>query len=183
MEGTRIFKLMKCVIILDQKDWSSLLLSFVVQTSHQGAAVLGIALISMGEDLGSKMAHRSLEHLLQYCTSAVRSAVPLAIALLNVSSPDIYPMDILSRLSHDSDAAVAKNAVLALGMIGAGTNNARLAGILRNLSSYYYKDATMLFLVRMAQGLVYMGKGLMTINPYHTDRQLLSGELFGHPFG
>ena len=55
-----------------------------------------------------------------------------------------------------------------------GTNNARLAGMLRNLSSYYYKDQTMLFLVRIAQGLVYMGKGLMTINPYHTDRQLLS---------
>lgn len=138
--------------------------------------MLGIALISMAEELGSKMAHRSLEHLLQYCTSAVRSAVPLAIALLNVSSPDIYPMDILSRLSHDSDSSVARNAILALGIIGAGTNNARLAGILRNLSSYYYKDPTMLFLVRVAQGLVYMGKGLMTLNPYHTDGQLLSGE-------
>jgi len=42
------------------------------------------------------------------------------------------------------------------------------------LSSYYYKDHSTLFLVRIAQGLVYMGKGLMTINPYHTDRQLLS---------
>lgn len=31
------------------------------------------------------------------------------------------------------------NAVLALGLIGAGTNNARLAGMLRQLSSYYYK--------------------------------------------
>lgn len=33
----------------------------------------------------------------------------------------------------------------------------------------------MLFLVRVAQGLVYMGKGLITVTPYHTDRQLLSG--------
>lgn len=31
-----------------------------------------------------------------------------------------------------------------------------------------------MFLVRIAQGLVYMGKGLITINPYHTDGQLLS---------
>lgn len=46
--------------------------------------------------------------------------------------------------------------------------------MLRNLSSYYYKDQTTLFLVRIAQGLIYMGKGLMTINPYHTDRQLMS---------
>jgi len=35
----------------------------------------------------------------------------------------------------------------------------------------------MLFLVRIAQGLVHMGKGLFTLNPYHTDNQLASGTL------
>lgn len=58
----------------------------------------------------------------------------------------------------------------------AGTNNARLAGMLRGLASYFHKEPTALFLVRLAQGMVHMGKGLMTANPYHTDRQLLSGE-------
>jgi hypothetical protein len=48
------------------------------------------------------------------------------------------------------------------------------AGMLRNLSSYYYKDAPGLHLVRVAQGLLHLGKGLTTIAPYHTDRQLLS---------
>lgn len=38
-------------------------------------------------------------------------------------------------------------AIISLGLIGAGTNNARLAGMLRNLSSYYYKDASLLFCV------------------------------------
>lgn len=38
-------------------------------------------------------------------------------------------------------------AVISLGLIGAGTNNARIAGMLRNLSSYYYKDASLLFCV------------------------------------
>ncbi|CAD7696710.1 unnamed protein product [Ostreobium quekettii] len=145
------------------------------KVAHQGPAVLGVALLAMAEDLGGRMAHRALEHLLQYAEPSVRSAVPLAIAMLNVSNPDIYPTDILSRLSHDSDGEVAKCAIVALGIIGAGTNNARLAGILRNLSSYYYKDQKMLFLVRVAQGLVYMGKGLISVSPYHTDRQLLSG--------
>lgn len=64
---------------------------------------------------------------------------------------------------------------LSAGMVGAGTNNARLAGLLRGLGSYYYKEPTMLFLVRIAQGLVHMGKGLLTLNPYHTDNQLASG--------
>lgn len=66
---------------------------------------------------------------------------------------------------------------MALGIVGAGTNNARLAGILRNLASYYYKEPTLLFLVRVAQGLAHMGKGLIGLSPYHTDKQLLSGEL------
>jgi 26S proteasome regulatory subunit N1 len=70
----------------------------------------------------------------------------------------------------------AQNAVIALGIVGAGTNNARLAGILRNLASYYYKEPSLLFLVRTAQGLTHMGKGLIGLTPYHTDKQLLSGE-------
>jgi 26S proteasome regulatory subunit N1 len=63
---------------------------------------------------------------------------------------------------------------MSLGLIGAGTNNARIAGMLRNLSSYYYKEPSLLFCVRIAQGLVHMGKGLLTLNPYHSDRFLLS---------
>ena len=65
------------------------------------------------------------------------------------------------------------------GLIGAGTNNARLAGMLRGLSSYYYKEPTLLFLVRVAQGLVHMGKGLLNLAPKHADGNLLSGALLG----
>ncbi|KAI8473352.1 MAG: 26S proteasome regulatory complex [Monoraphidium minutum] len=145
------------------------------RSAHQFPAVLGIALIAMGEPLGAKMAARTLEHLLQYGEPIVRRAVPLATALLSPSDPDASLMDTLSRLSHDADTEVAQNAVVALGIVGAGTNNARLAGILRGLSSYYYKEPTLLYLVRTAQGLVHMGKGLLGLSPFHTERQLLSG--------
>ncbi|KAI7978928.1 hypothetical protein LOK49_Contig624G00003 [Camellia lanceoleosa] len=64
----------------------------------------------------------------------------------------------------------------AQGLIGAGTNNARIAGMLRNLSSYYYKEASLLFCVRIAQGLVHLGKGLLTLAPYHSEHFLLSPE-------
>lgn len=69
----------------------------------------------MAEDLGSAMALRTLEHLLQYGEPAVRRAVPLAVALASISNPSVTTMDTLSRLSHDSDQEVAQNAVLALG--------------------------------------------------------------------
>lgn len=109
--------------------------------------------------------------------------MPLALALLNVSNPEVGVMDTLSRLSHDADADVAGSAVLALGFVGAGTNNARLAGILRALSSYYHKEPTLLYTVRLAQGLTHMGKGLLTLDPYHADRALLSGEEGGGGVG
>ena len=80
----------------------------------------------------------------------------------------------LGRLSHDSNEEVAQAASLALGIVGAGTNNARLASQLRQLSSYYYKDPSLLFLVRIAQGLVHLGKGLLTLSPAHSDRSLNS---------
>ncbi|KAK4749802.1 hypothetical protein SAY87_027251 [Trapa incisa] len=142
--------------------------------THQGPAVLGIALVAMAEELGLDMAIRSLEHLLQYGEQNIRRAVPLALGLLCISNPKVNVMDTLSRLSHDTDSEVAMAAVISLGLIGAGTNNARIAGMLRNLSSYYYKDASLLFCVRIAQGLVHMGKGLLTLNPYHSERFLLS---------
>ena len=47
--------------------------------------------------------------------------------------------------------------------------------MLRGLSSYYYKEPTLLFLVRMSQGLVHMGKGLLNLAPKHADGTLISG--------
>ncbi|KAF3321913.1 26S proteasome non-ATPase regulatory subunit 2 A-like protein [Carex littledalei] len=141
--------------------------------THQGPAVLGIALIAMAEELGADMAVRSLERLLQYGEQNIRRAVPLALGILCISNPKVTVMDTLSRLSHDADSEVSMAAIIALGLLGAGTNNARIATMLRNLSSYYYKEAGHLFCVRIAQGLVHLGKGLLTLSPYHSDRFLL----------
>ncbi|XP_015887276.3 26S proteasome non-ATPase regulatory subunit 2 homolog A-like [Ziziphus jujuba] len=144
--------------------------------THQGPALLGIAMVAMAEESGLKMAIRLLEHLLHYGSEQknIRRAVPLALGLLSISNPKVNVMDTLSRLSHDTDSDVAMAAIISLGLIGAGTNNARIAGLLQNLSSYYSKDPSILFCVRIAQGLVHMGKGLLTLNPYHSDRFLLS---------
>lgn len=61
------------------------------------------------------------------------------------------------------------------GVIGAGTNNARLAGMLRQLTAYYHREPTLLFLVRLSQGLVHMGKGLLTLAPSHAHGHLVNG--------
>jgi 26S proteasome regulatory subunit N1 len=143
------------------------------ENRHQALAVLGIAVIANGEELGSEMATRSFDHLLQYADVNVKRAVPLALGFLNVSNPKMSVTDTLSKLSHDSDAEVAQGAIFALGLIGAGTNNARIGQMLRQLSTYYAKESNHLFIVRLAQGLLFTGKGLISMSPYFYDRTLL----------
>lgn len=151
----------------DKKDEKDL-------SSRQAVAVLGIALIAMGEEIGSEMAFRSFGHLLRYCEPAIRRSVPLALGLISVSNPKLNILETLSKFSHDSDSEVAHNAIFAMGLVGAGTNNARLSAMLRQLAQFHAKDPNNLFMVRIAQGLTHLGKGTLTLCPYHSDRQLLS---------
>ncbi|PVU93097.1 hypothetical protein BB561_003471 [Smittium simulii] len=137
-------------------------------------AVIGIAMIAIAEPLGLEMALRSFSHLMHYGEMSVKRAIPLAIGILYTSNPAVSVMETLSKYSHDSDTEVAINAILAMGYIGAGTNNARLAQMLRQLASYYYKQPDCLFMVRIAQGLVHMAKGTMTLSPLHFDRTIVS---------
>ncbi len=125
--------------------------------------MLGIALIASKESIGRQMVVRSFDHLLQYGEENIRRTVPLALGILSVSKPDPSITDTLSKFSHDHDAEVfffliilkhdqtAMGAIFALGLIGAGTNNARIAGLLRSLASYYHNQANTLFVVRLAQ--------------------------------
>ena len=128
---------------------------------------------------------------MHYGEPVIRRSVPLALGILSASNPVLTILDTLSRYSHDNDLQVAINAIFAMGLVGAGTNNARLAQMLRQLASYYAKEADCLFMVRIAQvrlpsplcdnvlttlhqGLIHMGKGTIGINPFHTDRSLMS---------
>ncbi|KAI9891335.1 MAG: proteasome regulatory particle base subunit [Vezdaea aestivalis] len=140
----------------------------------QSYAVIGLGLVAMGEDVGQEMILRQFGHLMHYGEANIRKVVPLAMGLVSPSNPQMKVYDTLSRYSHDNDNDVAINAIFAMGLLGAGTNNARLAQLLRQLTSYYARDQNSLFMVRIAQGLLHMGKGALTVNPFHTDRQVLS---------
>lgn len=140
----------------------------------QSYAVIGMSLVAMGEDVGQDMILRTLGHLMHYGEANIRKAVPLALGLISPSNPQMKIYDTLSRYSHDNDNDVAINAIFAMGLCGAGTNNARLAQLLRQLASYYHRDPNALFMVRIAQGLLHAGKGTLSLNPFHTDRQVLS---------
>ncbi|EMG46092.1 RPN1 26S proteasome regulatory subunit RPN1 [Candida maltosa Xu316] len=141
---------------------------------YQGIAVLGLACIAMGEDIGQDMSLRHFGHLMHYGNSLIRRAVPLAMGLVSASNPQMKVFETLSRYSHDPDLEVAQNAIYSMGLVGAGTNNARLAQLLRQLASYYIKSPETLFMVRIAQGILHLGKGTLTLTPYNSERTILS---------
>ncbi|GLV32948.1 Regulatory particle non-ATPase 1 [Carabus blaptoides fortunei] len=138
----------------------------------QAVAALGVALVGMGDEIGQRMSARTFGNMAQYGHAYMREAVSLGMALCSLSNPEMTITDILNKYSHDIDDQVASNAIFSMGLIGAGTNNARLATMLRHLASYHARNPRQLFMVRIAQGLIHMGKGTLTLNPFHTDRQL-----------
>jgi len=136
-------------------------------------AVIGIALVAMGEAISVTMATRVFGLLFRYGDKAIRRAAPLGLALLHMSNPDLTVTETLSKFTHDSDSVVAQMSILGLGFAGAGTNNARLAQQLRQLAEYYAKAPKQLFCVRLAQGILHLGKGSLTMNPFHSDGLLM----------
>lgn len=120
------------------------------------------------------MAMRLFNHILHFGKSEKKRMIPLALAMLNLSNPKIQVMDILFKLAYDTDSEIAARSIICLGLVGAGTNNSRLAEIFRKLASYYGKEPEILFCIRMSQGLLYMGKGMLSIQPYYSERFLLS---------
>ena len=115
-------------------------------------------MVAMSEESGSEMFARTFGHLLQYGEPVIRRVAPLTIGLLSVSGPKLELMDLLYKFTYDSDMDVARSVIVRLGLIGAGTNNSRIVGILRQLSVYYSKEASCLFFVQISQGLLLTDK-------------------------
>jgi len=59
------------------------------ESLHQIAAIIGIALIAFGEEIGQEMCLRTMNHLLQYGEPIIKRTVPLAIGLIRVSNPEV----------------------------------------------------------------------------------------------
>ncbi len=91
----------------------------------------------MNEEIGAEMALRLFGHLLHYGGPIIKRAVPLALSLISVSNPRLSISETLSKFSHDTDPEVSYNSIFALGMVGAGTNNARLPAMLRQLALFH----------------------------------------------
>jgi 26S proteasome regulatory subunit N1 len=115
-------------------------------------------MIAIGEEVGTEMLFRSFDHFIQFGDATIKKSLPLALALLNLSNPKIQVFDILLKLSYETNKEIAINAIFCIGLISAGTNNSRTATNLRQLAGYYCNDQSIIQVVRIAQGLLHLGK-------------------------
>lgn len=141
----------------------------------QSFSVLGIALVALGEPVGQEMAHRMLQQILVSANFSAKHMVPLAFALLNASNPDFVVLDILGRMAQNHTTNTASNAILAAGLIGAGTLNGRVVNMLKAVTSRYEAGpATVLNAAILSSGLLQLGRGLLHLSPFHLDGQLMT---------
>ncbi|EDO07346.1 26S protease regulatory RPN1 unit family protein [Babesia bovis T2Bo] len=136
-------------------------------------SIIGIAMTAIGDPVGTAMLLRMIDHPLQFGSLCERRAAPLALAIAYASNPCPQVIDILSKLTHDADYQVTINAIFGMGIVGAGTNNSRIAVLLLNLAKTHARDSKGTFIIRIAAGLLHMGKGTMTISPLHSEGFLI----------
>ena len=81
----------------------------------------------MGEEIGTQMALRTMNHLLSYGENSIKKTAPLAIGLMSICNPDMTIADTLGKICFDKEKNVSESALLSLGIISAGTNNSRVS--------------------------------------------------------
>lgn len=146
---------------------------------EHAASVIGIAVVALGDPIGCQMSKRMFDHILQYGKPFARRMVPIAVALTSVSFPQPETIDMLHRIGHDSDQDVAINAALALGILGAGTQNSKIIGILKALEGFHSENPQIVMIIQISIGLCHLGQGLMSLSPTYDDNGTINPVALG----
>ncbi|OAG31871.1 26S proteasome regulatory subunit N1 [Nematocida displodere] len=126
-------------------------------------AIIGVALISVGDETLVQMATHILEGAMLLDIPRVQMAVPFALAILHMSTAKVEVIETLKRCTNSEDLSVVVSAVVSLGVIAAGSNNSRVLNALESLGDFCHKGAPGSAL-KIAQGLLHLGKGMMKLS-------------------
>ncbi|EEQ82794.1 hypothetical protein NCER_100429 [Vairimorpha ceranae BRL01] len=139
----------------------------------ESIALLSCCLVGIGDDLALQMISR-------ICTSSqlldsphLKSALPLCYSILFPSSSNQQIVDTLEKNLNSSDASIIITSLYALGVIGAGSVSGRIQKVLDSQYSMTYKDPKAGTVLRIANGLLSLGKGLSSISYSFYDRSCI----------
>ncbi|EIJ94723.1 uncharacterized protein NEPG_00247 [Nematocida parisii ERTm1] len=138
--------------------------------------ILGVALISLGDDTLVQMAGHILEGSMLLDTYKVQMAIPMAYSLLYLSTGKTEVIDILRRCMHSTNSSVVLSSIIGLGLVSAGTNNSRVKTALDEMSSFCGKGASGSAL-KISQGLLRLGKGMHKLSLFNDS--VISGKSVG----
>jgi 26S proteasome regulatory subunit N1 len=142
----------------------------------EAISLLAMSLISMGEDVSVKMATRLLNSSMLTDSVVRKSIFPLCLSLLYASNPDVEVLDTLGRSINTGEPGSVINTIISLGIVGAGTNSARIQQIFEQQYVYHPKNTKVSFLLKICQGLIHLGKGTLSLSPYVCDKNVLLGK-------
>lgn len=125
---------------------------------RKSVALLSMALISMNDHTSRNMAKSFFINLL---ATDKTGSTPLPLALLYASEPDTEVIDALGRSINTPNPITS---ILALAIVGAGTNNTRITTLLQQQYAYF-KKSKLSSMLKIAQGIVCLGKGTLTLSP------------------
>ncbi|KAG9392786.1 hypothetical protein J8273_5818 [Carpediemonas membranifera] len=135
--------------------------------------LMALSLGHLGDDLTQPLLGRLFDRIHHYGTTASQRVLPLAASMGSLGVPDQALAAGLHRMAHNSDEAASFNAIVSLGLLGAGTGDAHIAQTLKTLRKYYKSSSVHQGAVRLAHGLLHAGKGLIGVHTVHMDKKLL----------
>ncbi|XP_077301425.1 uncharacterized protein LOC143922021 [Arctopsyche grandis] len=138
----------------------------------ESIGLLSSCLVGLGDTVSTPLLDRICNSSLLLDSPHLKNVFPLCLALIYTSNPKSEVIDTLEKslTSGDSDS----NALIALGIVGAGTKSARILRILEVNFANIYKDSKSSSALILSQGLVNLGKGLFTLSPLMYEKSLVS---------
>lgn len=133
----------------------------------KGLILLSITLISLNDTHTRTIAKNLLS---EQITRDKSNIIPLCLSLLYASEPDVEIVDAFSRSINGSQPI---NTILGLGIVGAGTNNTRIQNLLETQYAYHAKNTKISSMLKIAQGLVCLGKGTLSLSPLAYDKTVI----------
>ncbi|EDQ31289.1 19S-PA700 proteasome regulatory particle subunit Rpn1p-S1 [Enterocytozoon bieneusi H348] len=138
---------------------------------NESLGLISIVLVGIGDSLASQMIENQLMSSLLLNNIHIKNVVPSCLALLYASSMKSDIIDFLERSMSTRETNVTS--IVALGILAAGTNNSRAMSILSSNFNAMYKDIKASNALIFSQGLINLGKGMLTLSPLVYDKRII----------